>query len=205
MKLKIYQLCVTDMILDEVYPFLSPERQADIDRKKFEKDKKLSAGAGVLMAEAFRDAGIPEAHPAIVKGPEGKPYLRDYKNIFFNLSHSGKYVFLVLSDREAGCDVEEITPLDSLDSRLAIAKRFFTENEAAAIEKQPDPASGNELFYKIWTMKESFIKAKGGGLSIPLDSFDVLTGKGTEGAFFETHDLAPGYVFTSCILQNGQE
>lgn len=205
MKVKVYNKNVSDISLPDVYPLLSAERQADIDRKAFEKDRRLSAGAGLLMARAFKDAGIAEARPAIVKGPYGKPCLRDYKEIFFNLSHSGEYVFLAVSDAEVGCDVEEITQASGLDSRMSVAKRFFTKNEAEAIENQPDPSSGNELFYKIWTMKESFIKAKGGGLSIPLDSFDVLTGEGTEGAVFETYDIAPGYVFTSCILQNGQE
>lgn len=205
MEHKIYYKCVTDLSIADIYPLLSPERQADIDKKKFEKDKKLSLGAGLLMAEAFRDAGIPETLPAIVKGPNGKPYLRDYQDVFFNLSHSGEYVFLVLSDQEVGCDVEEITEDSKLKSQIAIARHFFTENEVAAIENLPDTDAQNQLFYQIWTRKESFVKAKGGGLSIPLSSFDVLTLQGTENAVFETYDIAPGYVFTSCILTNGQE
>lgn len=205
MILQIFYKCINDLDLSDVYPYLSVERQASVDKMKFEKDKKLSAGAGLLMDEAFKEAGIKEEHPAIKKGPNGKPYLRDYEGVFFNLSHSGDYVFLALSDMEVGCDVEEIEPPEKFtSSRLPIARRFFNEKETAEILSRKDIVTQNELFFKIWTMKESFIKAKGGGLSIPLDSFNVLTGEGTEGAVFKNHDLALGYVFTTCILKNGQ-
>lgn len=206
MSLQIYHQNVTDIVLSEVYGSLSPERQADVDRKRFENDKKLSAGAGLLLRYAFKNAEISEDFPVIEKNLFGKPYLRDYPDIHFNISHSGKYVFLAVSDKEVGCDVEEIKPFrDFNSSRLAIAEHFFSEGEVRAINGTPELSEKNLLFYKIWTMKESFIKAKGGGLSIPLDSFDVLSGEGTEGAVFQNHELSEGYVFTTCELKNGQD
>lgn len=206
MRLKTYHINVKDLTVSDVYPFLSKERQDDVDSKRFMKDKRLSAGAGILMKRAFFEAGITEEFPVILTGPDGKPYLRDYPDIHFNLSHSGSYVFLVTGDSEVGCDVEEVgAPEDFTSSLLPVAERFFTGNEFQAISSLPDQASRNILFHEIWTMKESFLKACGRGISASLNTFDVLTGDGTEGAVFETYDIAPGYVFTSCMINNGQD
>jgi 4'-phosphopantetheinyl transferase len=62
-----------------------------------------------------------------------------------------------------------------MDDLLDIAQRFFAESEVRAIEQAPLDAR-SLLFFQIWTLKESFVKATGEGLGRPLDQFAVLMG-----------------------------
>ncbi|UOF91131.1 4'-phosphopantetheinyl transferase superfamily protein [Fodinisporobacter ferrooxydans] len=66
-----------------------------------------------------------------------------------------------------GIDVERIRPID-----LNIARRFFSPVEQRDLSMQPDDAK-LEYFFDLWTLKESYVKAKGNGLSIPLHSFSI--------------------------------
>lgn len=103
---------------------------------------------------------------SIARGEHGKPYLVDSpKPLFFNLSHSGDYVVCVLSDREIGVDIQQIGRM-----RLEVARRFFHPSETEALEK----AKGSrqiDLFYRYWTVKESFLKYNGRGLAGSLAGF----------------------------------
>jgi 4'-phosphopantetheinyl transferase len=86
------------------------------------------------------------------------------KNFDFNLSHSGNTVVLAIADSEVGIDIEKIKPVE-----LKIARNYFHKEEINFLYSK----KGKELenFYKIWTLKESFIKTIGKGLSFPLKSF----------------------------------
>jgi 4'-phosphopantetheinyl transferase len=92
------------------------------------------------------------------------------KMLSFNVSHShGLALYAVTHGREVGIDVEYIRP--NLDS-LGIAERFFSSQEVADLLTLPT-AHQHRAFFTCWTRKEAFVKAKGGGLSIPLGQFDV--------------------------------
>ena len=92
-------------------------------------------------------------------GAKGKPYLRDYP-FYFNLSHSGEYVFCVISDREVGVDIQQFGPVD--EGR--IAGRFFTEEERLALADCTDSMEQRKLFYQIWVRKEAYGKLTGEGI-----------------------------------------
>lgn len=99
----------------------------------------------------------------------GKPFLQNKPEFCFNLSHSGQWVVLICGWRSSflGIDVEKITPMD-----MKLAERFFSRPEYDALllltgENQLD------YFFHLWTLKESYMKALGKGLSIPLDSFSI--------------------------------
>jgi 4'-phosphopantetheinyl transferase len=97
----------------------------------------------------------------------GKPYLPNLPLIEFNLSHSGDWITAAFSESAVGIDVQEIKKID-----LDIARRFFSKAEYSDLIK----FSGEQCyhyFYSLWTLKESYIKACGKGLSIPLNSFMV--------------------------------
>ncbi len=99
----------------------------------------------------------------------GKPFLPDSR-IRFNLSHSEDLAVLAVTfDREIGVDVERIQQQKDL---LDIAERFFAVPEREALRSLPvsDRAAG---FYRCWTRKEAYIKARGDGLSLDLNSFVV--------------------------------
>ncbi|ADL51915.1 4'-phosphopantetheinyl transferase family protein [Clostridium cellulovorans] len=98
----------------------------------------------------------------------GKPLIRVLDNVQFNVSHSGDWIVCAIGDSEVGIDVEKISKFD-----YDIVKRFFSNIEAEAFLEVPEE-NRKELFYELWTSKESYIKAVGKGLSIPLNSFSVL-------------------------------
>jgi 4'-phosphopantetheinyl transferase len=94
------------------------------------------------------------------------PECRDAR-LTFNVSHTQDLILLgVTRGREIGVDVERVTPKRS----AALAGRFFAPGEAEHVVNAPD-AQRDDLFYQYWTLKESYIKARGMGLAIPLAKF----------------------------------
>ncbi len=99
----------------------------------------------------------------------GKPSLVD-SNLEFNLSHSGDFALLAITqERKIGVDVEHIRNDMELEN---IASRNFSEVEVSELLALP-PAQREVGFFNCWTRKEAYIKAHGLGLSLPLDSFDL--------------------------------
>ena len=157
------------------YRLLPRERRRKTDRMRNPAVRRESLGAGVLLCLALADFGIcsgPEG-PAdgrslrLKEAKDGKPYLEDYPELHFNLSHSAGRVLCILSEAECGCDAEKIH-LKNADSLL----RCLSSAEADWIRE----VSGQERilrFTRLWTLKESYVKAVGKGLQIPLNSFEV--------------------------------
>ncbi|AOZ94423.1 4'-phosphopantetheinyl transferase family protein [Paenibacillus crassostreae] len=100
----------------------------------------------------------------------GKPMLSNYPQICFNISHSGKWVTIAWGNHGQclGIDIEEIKQMD-----LQFAANLFTPQENWKLASY---SGGRQLdyFYQLWTLKESYMKAIGKGLSIPLDSFSIV-------------------------------
>lgn len=119
----------------------------------------------LALAAAFGAWSLP-AEARISKTVLGKPYLTDYPGVQFNLSHSGPWGACALSEAPVGVDVELVRPL-----RQNVAGRFYTPSEQSFLARQPDP---DQAFFRLWTRKESFIKALGKGLTLPLNRFSVL-------------------------------
>ncbi|PHQ80616.1 MAG: hypothetical protein COB66_04295 [Coxiella sp. (in: Bacteria)] len=109
----------------------------------------------------------------IAADTHGKPYLVDHQdNVHFNLSHSGDYAVIAISDGgPVGVDIEQHS--DRGHERLAIAARFFTPQEYRYIKCQQGQQQ-LEAFYEIWTAKEAYVKAIGRGLAYGLDKFSVI-------------------------------
>lgn len=103
----------------------------------------------------------------------GKPYLAaasGQQSLAFNVSHSDELALFALShNRELGVDIERVRPTIEYEQ---IAARFFSSSEYEQLCALP-PAHRMTAFYRCWTRKEAYIKARGGGLSVPLDSFAV--------------------------------
>lgn len=147
------------------YDLLSDDRKKKTDAYRFDKDKKLSVLAEALLRRDLKtDAVINYRY-----GENGKPYLKDFKDVFFSYSHSGEYAICAVSDKEIGCDIEMVKDVD-----FNIAKRFFTKSEYENIAKLEDIEAKKDLFFRYWTIKESYIKATGQGLKCSLDSFEAM-------------------------------
>jgi len=104
-------------------------------------------------------------------------------DIRFNLSHSGdRAVFAFVRDRELGIDVEQIRRDFETQS---VAERFFSTAEREALARIPLERR-HVAFFHCWTRKEAFVKAKGDGLFLPLDQFDVSLDPGQRAQLLET-------------------
>lgn len=99
----------------------------------------------------------------------GKPNLKGETGLYFNISHSGDWVACVIHTESIGIDVEIIQDID-----LSISEMYFSPEENNEIVRAEDSF---ERFFDYWTLKESFIKYIGKGLSQPLNSFTIHLGQ----------------------------
>ena len=114
------------------YALLSPERQQRIDAYRFESDRRLSLGAGLLLREGLRRCGIDA--PEVAFGAHGKPYLKDRQSPQFNLSHAGSIAVLALSERPVGVDIERCRTF-----RDALLRRVFSPEELQNVPREKTP------------------------------------------------------------------
>lgn len=161
-------------IYEPIIPCLSRKRINKLIQYRFIEDQVRSFVSELLIrVYAFKEWNIKNCDVDFTYNDFGKPEFRNDKEYHFNLSHAGQWAVAVLDDSEVGIDVEQIKPID-----IAVAKRIFTEAETQQIMNQH---GDNKLrkFYEIWMLKESYIKAVGKGLSIPLQSisFDLAQDK----------------------------
>lgn len=136
------------------------------------------------------------------KNAFGKPMLSDAPDCHFNVSHSGEWVVCAFSESPIGVDIERIKPTD-----YSIAKRFFSCNEYNELMSR---TGYDQLtyFYRLWTLKESYIKAVGKGLSISLNSFSFQIGnnnkvtaelkEGSSPAYFSQYLEDDAHVLSLC-------
>ncbi len=163
--IKLAYCDVENLDLKKAYPLVSKNRQEKIDFYRFDKDKKLSCGAYLLLKKLLSSENI--TNPIFKTEKYGKAYISNYENIYFNLSHSSKMVLCAISDREVGADVEYIDP----EIDLNIAKHYFYNSEYENImnaKNRPDE------FFKYWVLKESYMKYTGLGMNLELDSFEII-------------------------------
>lgn len=107
---------------------------------------------------------------ALSKNEYGKPYLSAHPDIFFNISHTDNFVVCGFAERKIGIDAEIIGTYPAV-----VFRKVFTADEVALIENAPDENRQQEMFARLWTLKESRIKEAGMGFSMsPVDfSFDI--------------------------------
>ncbi|MCR5026927.1 MAG: 4'-phosphopantetheinyl transferase superfamily protein [Methanobrevibacter sp.] len=163
--IKVAYLDVSDLNLSKAYKLLPKSRRDKMNKFKFDKDKRLSAGAYLLLDKLLKEEKITQ--PNFKIGIYGKAYISNHENIHFNLSHSGKMVLCAISDMEVGVDIEYIDPTIDLN----IAKHYFYNREYENImnaQNRPDE------FFKYWVLKESYMKYTGLGMNLKLDSFEII-------------------------------
>lgn len=163
--------CLSDEFLfDAAYARATDERKQKADRYRFRRDQCAALGAELLLRRALDRIGIRTL--AYSYGRAGKPYLVGEDGAFFSLSHAENYVLCAVSDCEIGADIEIVRHAD-----LKIAKRFYCAGEYEHIAAQETEAERQALFFRYWTLKESFLKATGYGLRVPLHEFEIVLQK----------------------------
>lgn len=139
--------------------YLTLERRQKMQCYRLPEDRARCLAAGLMLRYVFG-----KSVNNVFAGLYGKPYLRgDCRG--FNLSHAGLYVVLGVASCEIGIDIEKIVPYSD-----AVAKKCFTADERAWLCHQ----GCDDAFYKLWTGKESVMKAAGLGFQMPPESFHVL-------------------------------
>ncbi|HER26112.1 MAG TPA: 4'-phosphopantetheinyl transferase superfamily protein [Rhodospirillales bacterium] len=124
---------------------------------------------GRIMLSAFADVAPRDWQ--FETGPHGRPEIsgpENSLNLRFNISHTrGRVCVAVIRDHDIGIDIEW-RGRDNLLDDIALAK--FARPELAQLDKRPE-SEKRQAFFSFWTLKESYIKAIGRGLSEPLDGF----------------------------------
>ncbi len=173
--------CWTDACLDEgraeaYRALLSADEAERMARFQFDYLKReFLVTRALCRLTLSRYADIPPHVWRFRTNAYGRPEvdLPDAPRLRFNLSNARSLVACVITrDADAGVDVEE---LDRRGDTLAIADRYFSASEMAALRALP-VSRQQERFFELWTLKESYIKARGMGLSIPLDQFSFSFG-----------------------------
>lgn len=168
---------------------IMPQSRIDkINKYKQDVDKKRSLAAMSLLINAARECGLSDFE--LAEADNGKPYFINSPDLHFNLSHSGQRVMCAMDEMPLGCDIQEMGSL-----KLEIAKRFFTPDEYNLLLYLKSKEEQKNMFYRLWTLKEAYIKATGEGLTRELNSFSfdielnshkLVAGINTEGyVFFE--------------------
>jgi 4'-phosphopantetheinyl transferase len=145
------------------------ERAARLQRAR-DRERFIN-GRAWLRQVLGRYLGVAANAVVLTQGPHGKPSLAgSHAALQFNLSHSGGVALLAVCRAPAvGVDIEAVLPMDDCE---AIARRHFAPAEWQRWSSLPQPRK-LPAFYACWTRKEAYVKALGGGLSVPLDGFEV--------------------------------
>lgn len=158
-----------------VRPILDDAEQTRMARLRFSGGRHLfQVSHGLVRTTLSRYSNIPPEKWRFVKNAQGKPSIDpnlDSVPISFSLAHTkGLAVVAVTGGADVGVDAER---LDRRVDAPKLSGRFFSPEEVAALQEIP-PERLREHFFRYWTLKESYVKARGLGLSLPFDSFSFL-------------------------------
>lgn len=190
--------------------WLSADERARAERFHFDRHRRrFVLGRGALRSLLGSYLGIEPVDVSFTYGPQGKPALADAAcPLRFNTSNSGDLAAYAFTNGcEIGIDVEQHRAVRDLER---IAGRFFSPEEAAELLELP-AAEKASAFFNCWTRKEAYIKARGGGLSIPLNSFRVtlrtgvtarmvsLAGSEEEARAWTLHEFTPAQDYAGAL------
>ncbi len=143
---------------------------------KTKEDENPSLAVRTLLLSGLEEAyGFRISAERIVKDEKGKPYLLGYPNLFISLSHSGKYLACAFGDKPVGIDIE-VWKTHSRWQKI-VEKMHPREQEkmrescGGGIDRGTEEPVAD--FCDLWVRKESFVKAIGEGLRLPLSAFDT--------------------------------
>jgi 4'-phosphopantetheinyl transferase len=207
------------------YHTLALDEQERAQRFYFARDRRrFTMARGVLRNILSRYLDLAPQQLAFAYGPKGKPSLAQdlaglspkASDLRFNLSHSGGLALYAFTyGRDVGIDLEQWREIEDAEQ---IASRFFAPGEVRTFCALPAHLR-LEGFLNCWCRKESYIKATGDGLSLPLDRFEVslvpgeparflrLEGDSAAAARWSLRELhpAPGYAAAVCVEGEGWE
>lgn len=172
---------------------VSTDRKERVLSFKRSDDRRLSLCAGLALGACLNTVGL-SADTEIIRTEHGKPVLRDHPQWQFSLSHSGEYAVCALADAPIGIDVQERRSVDA----LSLAERFFSPMETELLRSLPE-TERSSAFFRLWTAKESILKAQGSGLTGGLARVPIVYGDELKAPPWRLKEYPlPGYALTAC-------
>lgn len=213
----IYVNCLNISEVDEscyekVYARASEERKQRAEHFRSPEDAKRCILAEALLSLSLREACGYSEQIVTQYREYGKPFIMNFENFAYNISHSGEWVVVAYSydasgtvkEAKVGVDVEKIREFSNCE-KLTI--RFLAKEEQEYIFSVKSDAERAARFTEIWTLKESYLKYLGCGLSQSLESFAVDAARGqiqdTSGKLVadvrvKSYCLEAGYYLSVC-------
>ncbi|WP_288447532.1 4'-phosphopantetheinyl transferase superfamily protein [uncultured Chryseobacterium sp.] len=154
-----------ESLLNKYLPAFSQEDRQNILRYRRWQDAQLSLLGKLLLQYGLRTHyNIAKAETGIL--PNRKPYLKNH-NVHFNISHSRELVVCAIAEYPLGIDIEFNDPKVSYhDFKFQMTGHEFQEIDSSD--------NKTKEFFTCWTRKEAVIKAHGAGMTIPLDTFEII-------------------------------
>jgi 4'-phosphopantetheinyl transferase len=163
--------------LDRLVLLLTPDEcaRAGSFRSAPDRDRFVAARAA-LRVNLAAEVGIDPTEIRLTAGPHGKPLLRDFPDVRFNLSHAAAHCLIgICRGRSIGVDIERVRPDIEIDTLPGMFLSPAEQRELAGLEP-PQRIVG---FFRAWVCKEAYLKGRGDGVAYGLDHFDVSLAPGS--------------------------
>lgn len=179
--------------LDETVAALPPWRRRKAEMLRFSDDRRRSVAVWVLLRQMLAERGLDADSLSVTENAYGKPDFAPSVGLHFSLSHAGERVMAAVADGAIGCDVEKIVPV-----RDGLLKAGLAVDERAALAALTGPAR-DRAFIRLWTRKESYVKALGRGMDVEPTSFSALDAPPTPGWAWRDFDFGDGHLGSVCF------
>lgn len=142
-----------------------------------------------LLNRALQKKGVRAENKELIYNKYGKPMLKDNDTIHFNISHCIRLAVCALTENAIGVDAENIREYPK-----RVLNRCFTANEISFVRENEFP---DRAFFQIWTLKESYAKAIGTGITFPLKEAEFIIGNN-----FIAANTERKFAFSQIIIDN---
>lgn len=172
------------------------------DKELSEHNKHLRRSVYGLLLKAVNQHGINcRELPKLDYNEYGKPYFSEYPDLHFNISHCREMAVCAVGETEIGVDIEYVRRYSE-----RVPRRAFSENERKILSQS---SRADSMFFRLWTLKESYVKALGIGISYPLNKAEFIIDDGirsyVDGDYhFKQILIGDSHICSLCIQGSGQ-
>lgn len=164
-----FDTSVSNLKKDLYMQFLSDERKRRVHQKKSSEAAMKCMQTGLFLRYGLEQTGYGNFYHDILIREDGKPEIAG-NPVYFNLSHSGEYVVLVIADCVCGIDIQE--PVMAKESLI---KHVLHENEYRVIRTcdETDMDERSKILTQFWCLKEAYLKYTGEGIRFAMSGLDL--------------------------------
>lgn len=167
--INIYLLSYNESLnydLEKYIELLPYERKKQVLAYKFKKDKDLCILSYLLLRHAIKLEMNINSRCDFIKNKYGKPYFKGIPNVYFSISHCDSGIVCGISNIEIGVDIQDVKKFNQSILKIACCRE--------EIDLLLKGNNKEELFFKMWSIKESYIKADGRGVNIKISDINTI-------------------------------